>query len=428
MLKLYKDLTISYFIFTFIGILSLSVSASDNLYAAFLLCFMGIFATAMTFNLITVKRLNKILTDTYKTCNIESGLNQLYAIYKGRKNRKTDLIIAIYISQLLFQIGKYSAVLKMLLPYDPDKMLKRKKDAFLKFLYYIYLLVAYSNLNRKEDALYYYKKAAAVLGDSNFKNKTECDRTLRINYLNIIDNPENDEEILSLLNQSLENIEIPLSDLSSRFSIAKFLFKRGRIEEAKEHIEFIKQNGGDTVYGKCAAANDFSIDFLNTVNSEPWEPNPVKIKRYKTIVVTSLLTVLVVIFSITHGFMTAKTVYIENTGIIEIVHTFDRNGNREFWTMEGMTEEGDQAETFFYLSYSMYSFLNEYEGCRVVYTDRVGGGKYFYLWVDFDEAPENIYDVLEFPKTEEEFYKFNAQKGNPMPRYKKVLGISYRKK
>lgn len=266
MLKLFKDLKISYFVVAIIGAL-FSIIILGNFTHKFIggLCgFIWMLACAMFFNRIAAKRFNKIIEDATNTCNISESLNRLYGLYKGRINNKSDLIIAIYISSLLLHLGKYDLILKTLLPYNVETVFKSRKEIVYKFYYYNVLTASYSHLGKKDVALNFFNKSQEAFLSPYFNQnlKSEIELTQKIHHLSITDDGTKTNELLNLLESELETSKSMLSQISVRFSIIRTLIKLERNEEVKEHIEFIAQNGGDTFCAKCAINNDFTPEYI----------------------------------------------------------------------------------------------------------------------------------------------------------------------
>ncbi len=281
MLKLYKDLNIAYYISAFSGLIALVIISTyfGNQLIGLSYGLLWALCCAMFLNKIAIKRFKKILSFAEK-CNVNESLNRLYGYYKGNLNRKMDFILATHISSMLIRLGKNDLALNMLLQYNPKALMKRKVETVHRYSYYQILTVAYSHLNRKEEALEAFKKSDELFNSRYFNKKLKpiYETMQRVNYLIITDDGTHCEEILSLLNQELTKHKNLLSEVSCRFSIVRILAKNDRLDEAGEHISFIKENGGDTVYAKCALNNDFSNEFLNKINLEVWQPTPIRTK------------------------------------------------------------------------------------------------------------------------------------------------------
>ena len=429
MLKLFKDLKISYFTVALVGALSSIVILGyfTHKFIGGLIGFIWVFACAKFFNRIAVKRFNKIIEDAINTCNISVSLNRLYGLYRGKTNNKRDLIFAIYISNLLLHLGKYDLILKTLLPYDVEKVFQNRKETFYKYYYYNILTVAYSNLDKKDVALTYFNKSQEAFSSPYFnqKFKSEFELTQKINHLSITNDGTKTEELLNLLKFALETSKSMLANVSTRSAIVRTLIKLDRTEETKEHIEFIVQNGGDTFYKKCAINNDFTPEYTQKINLEDIDINPIKSKEYKVIICSVGLAVLMVAVAVILAFTTQKTVYINdyNGSVTESIHTFDKNGNILSWEIESHGYYSSESD--FEMQYSLcssYLTLNNYKGCDVTLKES-GGTIDFSLFVNYEETTDVVFDVLnDVSITEEDFVGTYKNMPYRIRRYKEYLG------
>ncbi len=321
MIKFYSDLTISYYIVSIIGIIMWAIVIAD-LPFYFIAMLVWIFICAMTFHRISVHRFNKLFSEPANPSKTEENINKLFGIYKGRINTAADLIIANYISTCLFHFGKYSYILKLLLRYDPEKLLKFKRQLTHKYIYYYNLSLCYFKMGRHEEAIAYFMKADAVFNDRHFNQKhvLAYKLTHRTAFLQIIKNGEDTQEILSLLTDSFSKSEMSVAKVSIAHSIISTLVRNDRLDEATEYIDFVKQNGGDTVYAKCAIANDYSGEVEKQINDEPWEPSPVTKKHYKTLVISIIISVLMIAVTVLYGIFGLKARLINNSANSTAVH------------------------------------------------------------------------------------------------------------
>ena len=429
MLKLFKDLKISYFVVAIIGAVFSIVIIGNFTHKSIggLIGFIWVLACATFFNRIAAKRFNKIIEDAINTCNISKSLNRLYGLYKGRINNKCHLILAIYISNLLLHLGKYDLILKTLLPYDVEKVFQNRKEIVYKFYYYNVLTVCYSRLDKKDVALNFFNKSQEAFLSPYFnqKLKSEFELARKINHLSITNDGTKTEELLNLLQSALEESKSMLSKVSTRFSIVLTLIKLERTEETKEHIEFIAQNGGDTLYAKCAIKNDFTPEHTKKINLEDIDINPVKSKEYKIIICSIGLAVLMVATAVLMALTTQKTIYMNdyNGSATESIHTFDRNGNILSWKMES---HGYYSSEFdLKMQYSLCSFylvLNDYEGCNVTLSEK-DGALDFSLFVDYNKTTDDVFEVLnDVSLTEKDFVESHKDQPYRICRYKEYLG------
>ena len=429
MLKLFKDLKISYFVVAIIGAL-FSIIILGNFTHNFIggLCgFIWMLACAVFFNRIATKRFNKIIEDATNACDISESLNQLYGLYKGRINNKIDLIFAIYISSLLLHLGKYDLILKTLLPYNVETVFKSRKEIVYKFYYYNVLTACYSHLDKKDVALNFFNKSQEAFLSPYFNQnlKSEFELTQKINHLSITNDGTKTNELLNLLESALEESKSMLSKVSTRFSIVRTLIKLERTEEAKEHIEFIAHNGGDTFYAKCAISNDFSHEFIQKLMSEDINISPIKNKEYKILILAIGLSIVMIILAVFTAIATQKTLYVNdyNGSVTENIHTFDKNGNILSWKMESHSYYSSEYDLE--MQYGLCSFylaLNYYKGCNVTLSEK-DGALDFSLFVDYNKTTDDVFEVLnDVSLTEKDFVESHKNQPYRICRYKEYLG------
>lgn len=276
MLRLFKDISIAYFTVTLLGAFAsiLIFDAIGLRIVCIIFVLLWIYACALTFEKWAMKRIAKILEPS-NNCNIKKSLDGLLKIYKGRANKLPDILIATYIASLLLNLGKTDLALKVLLSYDAQSLLSRKRLVTNRCIYYNLLASCYIRLNRQDEALKYLKLSEECFKDPYFNQNFVADyvRANKINHLCIEDRVKNADEIIALLKEGIQDDTFPLTKVSRYFSIVYTLNKCDRLNEAEEYIEYIKQNGGDTVYQRCAEQNDFSWHFLDKINKEPFDKN-----------------------------------------------------------------------------------------------------------------------------------------------------------
>jgi len=367
-----------------------------------------------------------MLAPSSNNCKIEESLNYLYSIYGGRTNKKTDLIIAINISNLLCHLGKEDMALNMLLSYNAEALLKRKNEVVLKCLYYNTLCICYIRRNNKEQALECLNRVRVILNSPylNPKAKAIYEENYKINLL-ICRGDENDvTELLSLLEQALSKQDTLLRKVNLRFSIVRLLKEHNRMNEAEEHIEFIKENGGDTVYAQCARQNDFSNEILNQINNEPWAPTPIKFKDSKPAVFSVIISVVLVTLVVLFGFATAKTIYQTeyNSQGIYSIYTFNSKGDilTLEWKCHGDYPTKDSAD-YQYEYLQQYMYYNNFKGCEATLT-QLGKRIDFDLTFNFSKTGEKFAD---FVTTEQDYVKNSSNGGEKISRYKSFLYVTW---
>lgn len=71
---------------------------------------------------------------------------------------------------------------------------------------------------------------------------------------------------------------------------------------------------------------------------------------------------------------------------------------------------------------SAYLIFNEYEGCEVDLSENFGSID-FELFVDFNKTTDDIYEVLYFEPTEQDYIESNKDSGYTILKYNEFLGI-----
>ena len=382
---------------------------------------------AVFFNIAAKKRFVKTLKSALDDCKVEESLNRLYGIYKGRLNNKTDLVIAVNISDLLLHLGKNRAALDILLSYNAESVFAANRFVTHKYLYYQTLAVCCARLGQREEAISALNRSDELFGSPymNEKLKLEYKNAHEANRLIITGDESDYETVLYLLNKACEESRYLLGKASCRYSIAVILTKAGRAEEAKEHIDFIARHGGDTVYRKAALENKLPYE-PEGETEEPFVPRPVKPKTAKTYILSVALAVVMLGVAVLYGFLNEKTVYEyynENTDAY-VTETFDKSGNILFYKTEYHDNDyHDEKTDLLYGIYSEYLPLDGYKGCKVSLS-RKNGTVDFDLTVDFKKAPEGVYGIVDAHKTEDEFLSVTHGGETQAVRYKEYLFVT----
>lgn len=210
------------------------------------------------------------------------------------------------------------------------------------------------------------------------------------------------------------------------------------IDEAKEHIDFLVKNVGDTYCARCAVKNDFSLEYQQEINHESIEINPVKPKNNKSVVFSILLVIIMIILL---GFVSnfnVSTIYKSdfNMSGIEYLHEYDKNGNiltfkiksQKFYYSE---EEQKRAEDYKY--FEQYLGLNNYKGCNVTLIEnnmneihaKLPNIISFSVVIDYRKTDNQIFEVMsEVELTEKEYLSKHKDKSYTIRRYKKYLGVA----
>ena len=429
MLKLYKDLYFAYWLVAIVGVFALAmILAFESIWVFIIFVLLWVLACAIVFHIISNKRFNKIIISANNTCNVQEGLNRLYGIYKGRTNNRLDLIVAIYIGNFWLHLGRYELALNILLQYDPQLLLKAKNDVMYKLFYYTTVSACYKRLDRKECALDALDKADEALKSPHFNNNARAyyEISQAVNRTLTTDDTEKCELSLALLEQQLSQSDSMLAKVICRHNMVIALARCNRADGAREHIDFIAENGGDTVYARCARENNFSNDFIKQINLEKLQFNPAKTKILKTVVASVAAVVAMIAVTVIYGVFTAKTLYVNdyNGQVTESTYTYNIRGELVSWEMEhrGYYESESELELQHNLC-SSYLYLNKYKGCEVILFQN-NGVLNFHLFVDYTKTTDEVNVELNNPATDKEFVEMYKNGEYRVTRYKQFLGVT----
>ena len=137
--------------------------------------------------------------------------------------------------------------------------------------------------------------------------------------------------MLRAIDAHLPQCKHTLQKVSFVFKSVQILLSLGRSDEALEKIEYLAKNGGDTLAGRCARANNFSVEFIDSIKSEPFELKAAPIKKHKTVLISIVLVILAFAITILAGVLNRKTIYITGTNDDFLQHTFNVSGEYESW-------------------------------------------------------------------------------------------------
>lgn len=428
MLKMYKDLAISYILSVITGIIVIDLifGSLELDFTGVSLIFIWIFFCAKIYNKIAIRRFGEMTDVANQTCRVEEGLNLLLGVYKGKLNHKIDLIVAIHISNYMLHFGKPDIALTYLLPYNPEALFRFKKEVIHKFSYYITLSSCYFQLGRTEEGRAAFDKSKKALNSPYFnkKLKTECENTIKIKYWLNIDEG-NQEEILELLEKELKKSQVLLSEISCRFAVVQVLKSCGRLEEAREHITFIRDNGGDTIYAKRVKVTASGLDITEELNVEPWQPNPIQKRHRKALAISIVLAILTLVSLGVVGCLTRKTIYENhyNGSGKQSTFVFDRNGDILLWeqVVHGYYSSQEELDRQFY-SYTKYLVLNEYKGCEATLSEKKGVID-FRAVINFKKSRGELDSIFDISTESDYLEQITYNDDNMIIRYRKFLGM-----
>ena len=412
MIKIFKDLLYSYFIIYISGVLLLYFLFCVNILGPFinfvLLLILWILLCMFTFQKIPVNRYKKIVDRANNECRIIEALPKLYYYYNLNKSSNSKIYFAMAIASYLNQIGRSKEALELLSQYDPEKIFKRKRDQLLKYNYYMTLSGCLYGCCDEENGLSAFEKAGEIL--HNFQSKQNQKLYLKEHYelqrrfLNLENEDKND--VLRAIDAHLPKCKHTLQKVSFVFKSVQILLSLGRADEAQEKIEYLAKNGGDTLASRCARANNFSVEFIDSIKNEPFELKAAPIKEHKTVLISIVLVILAFAITILAGVLNRKTIYISGTNDDFVQHTFNVKGEYDNWiSMDTVYYDSDEyKDSGLELQNIFASFFENREG---VYVTRTTTDEFARCRIDiiFDRLTNESTDGFgkSFFYTEEEF-------------------------
>ena len=376
MIKIFKDLLYSYFIVYISGVLLLYFLFCVNVLGPFinfaLLLVLWILLCMFTFQKIPVNRYKKIVDKANNEGRINEALSELYYYYNLYKSSNSKIYFAMAIASYLNQIGRSKEALELLLQYDAEKIFKRKRDQLLKYNYYMTLSGCLYGCCDEEKGLSAFQKAGEILHNSKSKESQKLylkeHYELQRRFLNIEN--EDKDDVLRTIDSHLSKCKHTLQKVSFVFKSVQILLSLGRDDEAKDKIEYLAANGGDTLAGRCARANNFSVEFIDSVNNEPLVIQPAQLKKHKTVLISIVLVILAFAITILAGVLNRKTIYISGSNDDFVQHTFNSKGEYDNWiSMDTVYYDSAEYKTFGLDFQTLFaSFYENREGIYITRT------------------------------------------------------------
>ncbi len=376
MIKIFKDLLYSYFIVYISGVLLLYFLFCVNVLGPFinfvLLLVLWILLCMFTFQKIPVNRYKKIVDRANNECRIIEALPKLYYYYNLYKSSNSKIYFAMAIASYLNQIGRSKEALELLSQYDPEKIFKRKRDQLLKYNYYMTLSGCLYGCGDEKNGLSAFEKAGEILHNSKTKESQKLylkeHYELQRRFLNL--EYEDKDDVLRAIDAHLPKCKHTLQKVSFVFKSVQILLSLGRTDEAQEKIEYLAKNGGDTLASRCARANNFSVEFIDSIKNEPFELKAAPIKKHKTVLISIVLVILAFAITILAGVLNRKTIYISGTNDDFVQHTFNVKGEYDNWiSMDTVYYDSDEyKDSGLELQNIFASFFENREGVYVTRT------------------------------------------------------------
>ena len=376
MIKIFKDLLYSYFIVYISGVLLLYFLFCVNVLGPFinfaLLLVLWILLCMFTFQKIPVNRYKKIVDKANNEGRINEALSELYHYYNLYKSSNSKIYFAMAIASYLNQIGRSKEALELLSQYDAEKIFKHKRDQLLKYNYYMTLSGCLYGCCDEKNGFSAFEKAGEILHSSKMKENQKLylkeHYELQRRFLNLEN--EDKDDVLRAIDAHLPQCKHTLQKVSFVFKSVQILLSSGRSDEAQEKIEYLAKNGGDTLAGRCARANNFSVEFIDSIKNEPFELKAAHIKKHRTVLISIVLVVLAFAITFLAGILNRKTIYITGTNDDFVQHTFNVKGEYDNWiSMDTVYYDSDEyKDSGLELQNIFASFFENREGVYVTRT------------------------------------------------------------
>lgn len=337
MISVFKDIKISYLIVGYAGLLlgafffftGMVQSAINFLFILSL----WVICCILFFDAIGVRRYKKIVDKANNEGRIKEALPELYYYYNLEKSSHSKLYFAMAIAGYLNQIGKAKEGLELLSQYDAEKVFKRKRQQLLKYNYYMSLSGCFYACGDEKNGFLAFEKVGEILHNSKVKESKKLylkeHYELQRRFLSLEN--EDKDDVLRAIDTHLPKCKHTLQKVSFVFKSVQILLALGRIDEVQEKIEYLAKNGGDTLAGRCARENNFTIEFIESIKDEPFEFKAAPIKKHKTVLISIIIVVLAFVITLLIGVLSRKTIYITGTNDDFLQHTFNANGEYDSW-------------------------------------------------------------------------------------------------
>ena len=403
MISIFKDIKVSYLIVGYAGLfLGAFFFFTDMVQSVINLLFillLWVICCIGFFDAMGVRRYKKIVDKANNDGKIKEALPELYYYYNSEKSSHSRIYFAMAIAGYLNQIGKSKEGLELLSQYDAEKVFKRKRQQLLKYNYYMTLSACLFGCGDEENGLSAFEKAK-----ESKKLYLREHYELQRRFFNIEN--EDKDDLLCTIEAHLPKCKHTLQKVSFVFKSVQILLSLGRDDEVQEKIDYLAKNGGDCLAARCARANNFSVEFIDSVKNEPFELNAAPIKKHKTVLVSIVLVILAFAIIFLAGALNRKTIYISGTNDDFVQHTFNAKGEYDNWiSMDTVYYDSDEYKTFGLDLQNL--FASFYENREGIYITRTTTDEFSRCRIDiiFDQLTEDSTEGFDksFFYTEDEF-------------------------
>ena len=412
MINIFRDIKASYLVVGYAGLLlgaffffTGTIQSAINLLS---ILSVWVICCILFFNAIGVRRYKKIVDKANNEGRIKEALSELYYYYGLEKSNRSRLYFAMNIANYLNQMGKSKEALELLSQYDADVIFKRKRDQLLKFNYFLTLSKCLYGCSDRENGLSAFEKAGNILHNSKTKKSEKLYLKEHYELQKRLLNLENEDkdDLLRAFDAHLPKCKHSLQKVSFVFNSVHILLSLGRVDEAQEKIDYLAKNGGDSLAGRCARANDFSVEFIDSVKNEQFDIMIAQLKKPKTVLISITIVILSFALILVAGILNRKTVYVTGDNDNLIQHTFNVNGEYDNWICIN-TVYYDSSEYIISGLDLQNLFASLYENREGIYITRTTTDEFSRCRIDiiFDQLTEDSTDGFDesFFYNEEEF-------------------------
>lgn len=253
MVRLYKDLFIIYVVGEIlIPVLYfvLTIVAHMHILPCLILAYILILGWLFLMQRIATRRFNRAIQNM-EECRIRQGMSQIEPLL-ARCGRNTVFLIKADLAFGYLMLGEARNALEMLdsLPLFPEK----KRWLPLQLVCESNRGSAFLMLNRLDDTEASIARFAAILENTPEKYLRRTDlRTVYRTQLCELGMARGDfEGAVELFTERLNDAATPRRRVFAHYMLSWALTHDGRVDEAREHLHFVAENGGDTWFTAAA--------------------------------------------------------------------------------------------------------------------------------------------------------------------------------
>ncbi len=243
MIKLFKSVTIAYFITAFAGIAAfafLMVPFIDFKLLFFVVPLAWIFACVMVFSVIASKKLDKYMT-LLENCEARAYADELEKLLPKAKDDVTKNLLNLNLSAAYSDIGRDD----FMAHYIFSVKITKKTAAPHKFVYHCNLFSHYIHIGELELAEKELENAANVLPSPKIKGRLKemFAKHLELNKAELEMARGSFDGAEELFTASWNEAKTLREKVTTKYTLGKICEHYGRIDEARECYKFAVENG-----------------------------------------------------------------------------------------------------------------------------------------------------------------------------------------